>query len=181
MWIKQYWTALKCVSFFKTQLHKSEKSVWVSKYLLSSHHDKTDSCCQNSALFKANFSDKNRLAAFHSFMKKESCFAFWEMHESVVSSWPWFIFLLLPTDSCCQPTVANISLFIATFSMLGLKLIIIAVNQSWSQNTNIYTLIHPSHTMLLLDYHEKISLGKKVEFSLVFGVSLKIHSSLLVN
>jgi hypothetical protein len=54
---------------------------------------------------KPTFSDKNRLAAFFSFMNKESGFAFWEMHEGAVVTL--IHFLLLPTDGCCKLTVAN--------------------------------------------------------------------------
>ncbi len=76
-------------------------SVWCA---LTSLIDETDSVIDIKSRLFLKTVDKNRRAAFHSFCAKK---LFSHLRNVRGCGWPWFIFLPLPIDSCCQLTVAN--------------------------------------------------------------------------
>ncbi len=77
------------------------------------------------------FFKPTNVVAFHSYDNKEKCFWIWEMHEGVVDL---DSFLSLPTDSCCQPTVANWQPIYHNIYYAGSKPAISIVNHDWSHN-----------------------------------------------
>ncbi len=88
----------------RSQGKYSEKSVCRQDVYLLVLLTRLTPVIKNWLLLKPTNFDMNRLATFHSYDDKENCFRIWETQERAVNL---DSFLSLPTDCCCQLTVAN--------------------------------------------------------------------------
>ncbi len=89
-----------------------EKYVWLQDVYSQVLLTRPTAIDKTRLFLKPTNINKNRLVAFHSFTNKKvfSCGQGKCARNARECEWPWFI-MSLPTDSCCQLTVANLKKF----------------------------------------------------------------------